>query len=302
MKKCYDITPYVSYTGYCSSCEPKRVSVSKSHSPNAARLSSALSLLPIKSGEHGSSRNFYLLAGLKYLPYCLQNLLWFAPVHTRAYLPLGETQGFPGQALVQRCRRAAPLLLPSSVSRSQADLRSWKLCTSSEAAFVQLLLLPLVSRGQSLSLPPSGGRGSGSSCFLALLGAVVCSVLPAETLYLFLQEVTSLKIRCWIGSRNMLDPTCFFTLPTWLTQNPRHKYCMPSTQGLRNRKTKGVPAAVYPQLTRVHLTEKTLLLLLSGFKGAWLWLLTRYKGRPWSNCIAKEIERETIKPLVVFTT
>lgn len=183
MKKCYDLTPCVSYTGYCSSCEPKRVSVSKSHGPNAARLSCALSLLPIKAGEHGSSRNFYLLVGLKYLPYCLQNLLWFAPVHTRVYLPLGETQGFPGQALVERRRRAVPLHLPGSVSWSQADSRSWNhgMCMSSEAAFVQLLLLPLVSRGQSLSFPPSGGRGSGSSCFLALLGAVVCSLLRPFT-------------------------------------------------------------------------------------------------------------------------
>lgn len=92
--------------------------VSKSHSPNAARLSCALSSLPIKAGGHGSCRNFYLLAGLKYLPYCLQNLLRFASVHTRVFLPLGETQGFPEQALVERCRRAVPIRLPGSVSQS----------------------------------------------------------------------------------------------------------------------------------------------------------------------------------------
>lgn len=124
--------------------------------------------------------------------------------------------------------------------------------------------------------PPSGKSGPVS--LLPSLGwtrvwfqLLSCStrgrdVLAAETLHLFLQEVTSLKIRCWIGSRNMLDPTCFFTLPTWLTQNPRHKCCTRSTRGLRNRKTKGVPVAVYQQLTCVRLTEKTLL-LLSGFKG-----------------------------------
>lgn len=100
---------------------------------------------------------------------------------------------------------AVPIHLPSSVSPNQCQFKlgetivcvvlgqSSKKKREDVAAFVQPLLFPLVRLGQSPSIrwmqvcfPRLSCSGRGSTT----------GVLAAETLYLFLHEVTPLKIRC----------------------------------------------------------------------------------------------------------
>lgn len=182
-----------------------RVCISKSHSPNAARSSHALSSLHSKAGEHGSSMNFYLLAGLKHLPYRLQSWLWFTSVHTRMYLPLGETWGFPGQPLVEECSEGLCLsTFPAASPQTNANLSSVKhsMCCvgtvqqeekGGRGCVCATLALPSGKTGQSPSIRWMQVCFQRLSC--STRGSTT-GVLAAETLYLFLHEVTPLKIRC----------------------------------------------------------------------------------------------------------
>lgn len=122
MKRHYDLTPYIYYAGFCPLREPKHdVHTCKSHSPNATELSSALSSLSMKAGQHGSSINLYLLAGLKISPLLpLQCLLWFTLVCTQGCICHGgKPEGFLGRVLLKNALRDVLIHLPSSVSPNQ---------------------------------------------------------------------------------------------------------------------------------------------------------------------------------------
>lgn len=152
----------------------QNVYISKSHSPNGARLRCTFSLLPIKVGEHGLSMNLNLLAGLKYL----QSLLWFVSVHTRMSLSLGKPKGFQGCAYPpsQQC----------SPNQCQFKLGKTTVCVGT---------VPLGEKGEGSCIcaalaPPSGITGPVSlrwmwACFCLLFllydGATVCLLLKRFT-------------------------------------------------------------------------------------------------------------------------